>query len=48
MTEVPLGSGLGYVFRQRSLYVALLLWILLCVAAYMLGPSLPRLERRDP
>jgi hypothetical protein len=44
MTEIAVGSGLGYVFRQRSLYVALLLWILLCVAAYMLGPSLPRLE----
>lgn len=44
MTEVPLGSGVGYVFRQRSLYVALLLWILLCVAAYMFGPSMPRLE----
>ncbi|HEV2269313.1 MAG TPA: hypothetical protein VGR92_07640 [Steroidobacteraceae bacterium] len=44
MAEVALGSGLGYVFRQRSLHVALLLWILLCVAAHMLGPSMPRLE----
>jgi len=44
MTQVAMGSGLRYVFRQRSLYVAVLLWILLCAAAYMLGPSMPRLE----
>jgi hypothetical protein len=43
MTEAAISSGLGYVFRQRSLYVALLLWILLCIAAYVLGPSMPRL-----
>ena len=43
MTARAIGSGLGYVFRQRCLYFALLLWLLLCIAAYVLGPSMPRL-----
>jgi hypothetical protein len=43
MTSV--GARLGYVFRQRGLYVALLFWIALSGAAYLLGPSIPRLER---
>lgn len=44
MSEAAIGSRLGYAFRQRSLYVALLLWILLCVVAYKLGPGMPKLE----
>jgi hypothetical protein len=42
MTSI--GARLGYIFRQRGLYVALLLWIALSVAAYLFGPSMPRLE----
>jgi hypothetical protein len=43
MANATIASRLGYVSRQRSLYVALLFWILLSVAAYVLGPSMPRL-----
>jgi hypothetical protein len=44
MTMTSIGARLGYVFRQRSLYVALFLWIALSVTAYLLGPSMPHLE----
>jgi len=43
MTETFI-SRLSYVLRQRGLYAALLLWIMLCAAAFMLGPSMPKLE----
>ena len=39
-----IGARLGYVFRQRALYVAMLLWVALSVTAYLFGPSMPRLK----
>jgi hypothetical protein len=38
------GYRLIYLLRQRSLYVALILWIVLCVAAFQLEPVMPKLQ----
>jgi hypothetical protein len=44
MTTPSKGGRLIYLLRQRSLYVALILWVALCVAAFQLAPSMPKLE----